>query len=260
MTKKQSKATKQANAQRAAERAAAIHREREAKDRRRGAVTVTVVVVGALILLLAIGLAVQSLRDTSGQSAKPPNGVAGGYALPYGSASAPVHMTVYEDFMCPFCRHFEAGSRAMLKQYVDRGDVQVRYHLLSFLDSASNGTDYSTRSMNALGVVLDTAGPKVAKRFHDLLYENQPREDTSGLSDEQLISFAVKAGADRNRISAPIKSLKFEQWVTNSTDAASKAGVNGTPTVVIDGKTLPPMATSKLLATVKARIDRQLAG
>ncbi|HEX6517586.1 MAG TPA: thioredoxin domain-containing protein [Nocardioidaceae bacterium] len=259
MSKKQSRAVREAGAQRAAERAAEIRRQHEAKERRRRTISVSVVVIGVLAALLAIGWAWQSSRDTTGQATTPPAGVVDKYTLPYGADAAPVTVTVYEDFMCPYCGEFEAASRSMFAKYVDQGDVQVRYHVLSFLDRYSNGTQYSTRSMNALGVVLDTAGPDVAKRFHDLLYENQPEESTDGLSDDQLVDLAVKAGADRGEVEGPIDSLKYQQWVVNATDAASKAGVTGTPTVAVDGKFLPSLSTDQLVAAVQQRIDAKLA-
>lgn len=75
MTKKQSKATKQANAQRAGERAAAIRKQHESKERRRRTLVVTAVVIAVLAAIGGIGFAVQSSRDTTGQVATPPDGV-----------------------------------------------------------------------------------------------------------------------------------------------------------------------------------------
>jgi len=238
MSKKRSTATKQSNTQRAAERAAAIRREQESKERRRRTLVVSLAVLAVLAVVIAIAVAVQSRRDTTGQAASSPNGTVSSYGVPFGEASAPVTVSIYEDFMCPYCGQFEAGSRGTLEKYVDQGDVQVQYHVLSFLDRASSGTDYSTRAMNALGVVLDSAGPEVAKGFHDLLFVNQPAEGSEGLSDQELVGFAVEAGATKSDVAGPIESLKFDQWVKNATDAASKDGVSTTPTVLVDGKVL----------------------
>ena len=258
MSRKQSKSTRLANARNAAERAAAIRKEQEARERRRRTLTVTVVLV-SLVALFAIGYAVQSSRDTTGQLATPPSGVVGRYAVPHGEATAPVRISVYEDFMCPFCGQFEAESRETLATYVEQGDVRVEYHLISFLDSASNGTDYSTRAMNALGVVLDDAGPEVAKKFHDLLFDNQPEEGSDGLSDEELIDFAVEAGATQSDVAGPIESLKFEGWVKNATDAASKDDVSTTPTVLVDDELLDFETIDELLAEVRKAVDSSLS-
>lgn len=257
MTKKQSKSTKQANAQRAAERAASIRQEQEAKERRRRTLMVSASVLAVLAVVVAIAVFVQSGRDTTGQTATPPEGAVAEYALAMGPADAPVEVTVYEDFMCPYCGLFESVSRDTLKDYAASGDVQVRYHVVSFLDGQSS-SEYSTRAANALAVVLDQAGPEVAVKFHDLLFANQPEEGGDGLSDEQLVDYAVEAGADEAAVAAPIESRTFEQWVVNSTGEWSDRGHNGTPTVTVDGETIEFESAEDLLANTRSAIESAL--
>jgi protein-disulfide isomerase len=260
VSKKKSNATRRAEQLAAHERAAEIRREHERKERRRRNGFVAAGVVVVLALVLGIGYAVQSSRDTTGQVATPPAGVVDDYALPRGDADAPVTVTIYEDFMCPFCGQFEAASRSVLARHVDAGDVRVEYRVLSFLDRASNGTDYSTRSMSALGAVLDAAGPEAALAFHDLLFENQPEEGTDGLSDDELIDLAVEAGATRDQVTAPIEQRKFEQWVRNATDAANKAGVSSTPTVLVDDRQLEATTIDELVTELDEAVRAAAAG
>ncbi len=222
MSKKKSNATRRAEQRAAQERAAEVRRAQQRKERRRRNALVVGGIVAVLALVVGIGYAVQSSRDTTGQTTEPPAGAVDDYALPRGSQDAPVTVTIYEDFMCPFCGQFEAASRSVLSSYVDAGDARVEYRVLSFLDRTSNGTDYSTRSMSALGVVLDTAGPEVALAFHDALFENQPEEGSDGLSDAELVDLAVDAGANRGDVTTPIEERAFEQWVRNATDAANQ--------------------------------------
>jgi protein-disulfide isomerase len=257
MSRMQSKATKQNNAARAAERAAAIRAEQAGKEKRRRAIVITVAVLAVFAVILGIGIAVQAGRDTTGQVATPPSGVVDQFAVPVGG-QAPVSVDIYEDFMCPFCGQFERAGGDVLQRYVDQGDVQVRYHVISFLDRSST-TDYSTRAMNAYGVVLDTAGRQAAKEFHDLLYAHQPEEGSAGLSDQQLIDLAVQAGASRSAVAAPIRSLRFEQWVENATDAASQDDVNSTPTVFVDGKRVEATTIDGLVADMQQAIESAAA-
>ncbi len=258
MTKKQSKATQQANMQRASERAAAIRAEHDRKERRTRTLLVTAAVVAVLIVVVAVVVAVQAGRDTTGKAATPPNGAVDTYSVAMGETNAPVTVTVYEDFMCPYCGLFEQVSEERLKKYADSGDVQVRYHVVSFLDHASS-SDYSTRAANALAVVLDTAGPEVAVKFHDALYANQPEEGSAGLSDEELVDLAVEAGADKGAIEGPISDLKFEQWVVNSTEAWSKRGFTGTPTVTVNDEKVDFKSAEDLLSNTEQAIQDALA-
>lgn len=258
MSKKQSKATKQANMSAAAERAAAIRAEHERKERRTRAIVVGSVVV-AMLLIVVVLTYVLSRSDSTGQDAGAPAGVVDGYSVPMGPDDAAVKVNVYEDFMCPYCGLFEEISSERFKEYAESGDVQVRYHVVSFLDRASTD-DYSTRAANALYVVLDEAGPETAVDFHDALFANQPAEGGAGISDEQMIELAVEAGADEEAIRGPIEDRKFEQFVINSTSEWSERGFTGTPAVAVDGETIEFTDAQDLMANTEQAIEEALAG
>src|SRR3954453_19959658 len=142
MAKKRSTATRRAESQAASVRAAAIRKEQERKERRRRTLAVTGVGVVVLALIVVIATLVQSSRDTTGAAAKAPTGVVGRYAVPAGPPAAPVKVVIYEDFICPFCGQFEAGSRTTLQKDIEQGKVQFQYHVLNFLDRSST-TIYS---------------------------------------------------------------------------------------------------------------------
>ncbi len=238
MAKKRSAATRRAQAEAAAARAAELRKAQQRKENRRRALLVGGAVVALLALVLVLGYLFQSSRDSTGASATPPAGAVGTYALAVGEASAPVRVDVYEDFLCPFCGQLEEETGAWLQEYAAQGKVQVRYHAVSILDPKSS-TDYSTRAANALGVVLDAAGPEVATTFHDSLFADQPAEGSAGLDDDELVDLAVQAGATESAVRPGIEGLAFEQWVENGTDAASKVeGYQGTPLVLLDGEPL----------------------
>ncbi len=253
MSRKKSTATRRAESQAAASRAAAIRAAQERQERRRRSLVVTAVGVLVLAIVLVIGYVVQSSRDTAGQAATAPSGAVGGYAVPAGPSTAPVKVAVYEDFLCPFCGQFEAASRDALEKQVEAGQVQIQYHVVNFLDRSST-TEYSTRAANALAVVLDTSGPEVAKRFHDLLFEHQPEEGSAGLSDARLVAYAVQAGATKSAVQPGITDRTYEQWVNNVNDQASKDGVNQTPTVKVDGKTVEYKTIDELVAKVEKAV------
>ena len=236
-----------------AERAAAALREQQRAERRR-----QLVIVGAVVAVLAIigGLTwfAISREDTTGEAvaASGTPGNTDGYSVVVGDADAPLTMKFYEDPQCPICQQFEAQVGPDVASAIDAGKVKVEYHIVSFLDRASKNA-YSSRAANALYVVADAAGPDVFKKFHDLLYENQPAENSAGPDDDQLIQWAVEAGADEDAVSQPIKDNVYEQWIKNATDQMSDDGVNGTPGVFIDGKMQPDPGTavSAVLEAVK---------
>jgi protein-disulfide isomerase len=84
--------------------------------------------------------------------------------------------------------------------------------------------------------VLSTAGPQAFIKFHEIAYANQPPEGSAGVPDSTLVDWAVQAGADESKVKPLIDGNVYHQWVVNATDQMSKDGVNGTPTVYIDGQ------------------------
>jgi protein-disulfide isomerase len=233
-----------------AERAAAVRRAQQAAERRRNLYVVGAVVL-AILAIVGIGLFIQSQRDTTGESGADPRGANDDYGVVVGDDDAPKTITLYEDFQCPVCRAFEVASAEKVRAGVEAGKVKVEYRMVSFLDKASKN-EYSSRAANAAMVVLDTAGADVFWKFHDLLYTNQPEEGTAGPDNEELIALAVQAGADPNEITDPINNGQFDQWVLNATDAMSKNGVTGTPTVLIDGQRAGGTAADGLTAVLDA--------
>ena len=239
--------------------------------RRNGLVAVAVVAVIAIVV--GIGYAVQAGRDTTGKDAATPGdssssatpssgdpsgtpasdagnpGVADTYGVGIGDPKAPVKVEVFEDFLCPYCSQFEEASRDDLRKAAIDGKAYVVYRPIAFLN------EYSTRSLNAFGVVLDTSGGAVALKFHDLLYENQPEEGGTMPDDDWLIDKAVEAGAKEGAIRPGIEKLSFKQWMINGNDDASQRGVNSTPTVFVNGDQVTGSSIDDLAAQVQARID-----
>jgi protein-disulfide isomerase len=216
------------------ERARAAMEAQAAAERRRN-LLVTGAVAAVLAIVVVVGFLAARGGDTTGdEPSATPRGV-DGYSVVIGDADAPDTITVYEDLQCPVCAAYEDATAGKVEKAVERGDVKVDYRMLAFLDRAST-TDYSSRALNALMVVLDSSGDDAFMKMHRLLFEHQPAEGSAGLSDDQLVEYAVQAGADEDAVRGPIEDEKFAQWVVNATDQMSREGVTGTPTVLIDGK------------------------
>jgi protein-disulfide isomerase len=214
-----------------AERAAAALREQEARERRRR----TLMIVGTLVAVLAVviaGFLISRARDTTAEvKAEPAGTVEHGLAI--GPADAPHEVVIYEDFLCPICGDLESRTHEQLAQLADEGKVRVDYRPFELLGRLG---DYSKRSAAAFSVVLEKSGPQVAKRFHDLLYANQPDEAGPFPDDSELVALAVEAGADESEVADDIENGAGSAWVDEATKEALATGLQGTPTVLVDGK------------------------
>lgn len=238
--------------QRIADKRAAEARAREQEQRRRRSVIGGVVAGVLVVVAVIVVVIVQTQRtSTSADAAVPALAAEDGTAFVVGADDAPVTVDVYEDFLCPACRQFEESAGATLTSLVDDGTVQLRYRPMAFLDQASTD-DYSTRALNAAAVVGEAAGIDAFVDFHHALFAEQPAEGGPGLSDERLIELAAEAGADGDQVADGITDLQFEDWTREVTDAASRAGVTGTPTVLVDGEVLETPTGEALSAAVAA--------
>ena len=209
--------------------AAQLERQRRAEKRRRAINIGTLVCV----LVLVAGIAFIVTRNTGpGEVTAAPAG-SGKYGVTIGSKDAPHQVVVYEDFLCPFCGELEKRTESDLATAAADGKVQVEYRPFVLLSRLG---DYSARATNAFAVVLDASGPETAKKMHDLLYANQPSEEGPYLSDDELVRLAVEAGATESEVRPGIEGMSQQAFVDGATKAAEDAGVQGTPTVLLDGK------------------------
>jgi protein-disulfide isomerase len=156
-----------------------------------------------------------------------------GIALGGGS----VRVDAYIDFLCPFCRMFEEVHGEALDKLVDTDMITLVYHPLGFLDRLST-TRYSTRAAAASGCASDGG------RFRECLYalyDNQPPEGSDGLSDEELIQLGFQVGLDES-FGRCVLAGAYIDWVEYVTARAIARGVNGTPSVYVNGVGVPASA------------------
>lgn len=213
-----------------AERTAALMKQQKRQEQRRQLTIIGIVV--AVLAILAAGGAYLATRKGNANSTIA--GGAGQYSLVVGPDSAPTKVVVYEDFLCPACGYFESASREKFTQAAAEGKLQIQYRPFDFL---SRFGDYSARATNAVAAVLDQTDTETAKKFHDLLFENQPSEEGPFPENSALIDLAVEAGADRASITPAIENMEYQDWVDAATKQALEDDqVNSTPTVFLDGK------------------------
>jgi protein-disulfide isomerase len=234
-------------------RAEQLLAERRSQARRRN-VVVTAACAAALVVLAGIGIPVQAARNHPGQSVTAagytgPVSAAGSGGIVIGYPDAPVTVDLYEDFMCPVCGLFESRSSAQLLTLATDHKAKLAYHLLNFLDRLSQGTGYSTRAANAAACAADQGLPFV--KMHEALYANQPKENSTGLTDDTLINYGAQAGADRARLASCVQARTHAAWTQQMTTTAfGHDNVQGTPTVRVNGNDVDWNDTQQILDAV----------
>jgi len=150
---------------------------------------------------------------------------------------------MYVDYLCPICGDFEATNGEYISSLLENGQTTVEIHPISILDRASQGSKYSTRAANAAACVANYS-PNQFYDFHNLLFANQPEENTQGLGDDEIEALADDAGVENaGDIKSCIQNDEFTTWVGNATTRALNGPIPnsdvekviGTPTVLVNG-------------------------
>ncbi|MCW2759352.1 MAG: oxidoreductase [Nocardioidaceae bacterium] len=224
--------SKQNREQNRSQRAAAIQAEAARSERnRRVAITGGILVVLAAIVAAAFWATSGGGGATASSIPKNLTLTASGNTLVLGKADAPVKVTVFEDFQCPFCKQFEAQSRDFLRTDAAEGKVQVTYTPINFLTN----DDYSARALSAWAAVLEKGTPKQALSFHDKLFDSQPYEQSSDKPSEATFQGWAKDLGIGSSVRSAMTGVNSS--VITAVDAVAKtADVQQTPTVLVDGK------------------------
>jgi len=246
----------------ARERARELREEHRKRDRRRRLLVTASVVGGVLIAGLVVTLVL--ITSDRRQSRGPENMLSDGIKIgedftavrtpalgvgeqPVASAPNPsdvVDIQIYYDYLCPNCGVFEERNGAQLRAWIETGAATVEFHPIAVFSSKAADTKYSARAANAAACVAEFS-PDDFFEFHEALFADQPDEDTSGLTDDELIAEAQSAGVTGlSDISECITAGRFRGWVSAATSRAVQgpitgtdvASVESTPTIIVNGE------------------------
>jgi protein-disulfide isomerase len=220
--------------------------QQRSAERRRKAIFASILAVAIVVAAGIIGAAVYTSQKNATTIAIPKGGTATGITV--GQSSAKSTIDIYLDYQCPICQQFEQMVGDTLKKASDDGQAKVVYHPVAYLDDRST-TRYSSRASAATACAADAG---IFPAFNQIVFANQPPEGGNGLPDDQLISFGKQAGAKGDAFEQCVKDKKFQGWVSNVTDAASRKGVQGTPTVFVNGKQLRNPTPQAITDALKA--------
>ena len=161
------------------------------------------------------------------------------------TTGAVADIRIYVDYLCPYCGDFEATNSAQIEKWVESGAATVEIHPLSILTSKSAGTQYSLRAANAAACVANYS-PDDFYAFNSAMFENQPNEGSTGLSDKDIKKVIKDAGVRTavTAIDTCVDDQTFKSWVQDATSRAltgpipnsTLAAVSTTPTVLVNGK------------------------
>ena len=162
-----------------------------------------------------------------------------------GNATAAVTIDLYEDFQCPACEQWGQNVfPSLVRNEVTAGTVKIVFHGFAFIGPESNDASRAAWAAERQGHFWD---------MWATLYANQGLHENGGaFARARLLAMADVLGLDSVRFVADLDSAAATTFVTDGLADAARAGVNSTPTLIIDGKTLRGAGYADVAAAVAA--------
>ncbi|WP_366180645.1 thioredoxin domain-containing protein [Actinomyces timonensis] len=143
-----------------------------------------------------------------------------------GSADAPVVMTVFSDFACPYCTKFAQETEPELRDLIDNGTLRIEWRDLAQI------TPSSPLAAQA-GIAAGNQGR--FWEFHDAVYAAADPTGHPEYTQDSLTAFARSAGVpDIERFKADMTADATVQSVSQAKEHAYQIGVTGTPFLMIN--------------------------
>ena len=189
----------------------------------------------AAIVVACAALVVLAVVTFSGPGRSAPGEVRltrqpdGSMVLADKGGQAPV-LDLYEDFDCPVCKELHARVDPTLMRLAGEGKVKVVFHPMTIF------RDEPMRSNSVRAAAAARCVPEAHwLAFRDELYAIQPMPhgQASGFGAAELAAAAEKAGA-----TAVGECVRSQSYAEAHLRESAKIRIDGTPTVVLDGRIL----------------------
>jgi protein-disulfide isomerase len=126
-----------------------------------------------------------------------------------------------------------------MKKYYDAHKNDTRFSLIEFPIKSLHG-DSAIQAAKA-----SLAARRQSAQYMDFHFALLGHEDQ--LTEDEIYAEAGKAGMDVNKLKADMKDPAIEKALNASIELAHKAGVDGTPTFILNGKFRPGMVDDETL-------------
>jgi protein-disulfide isomerase len=172
-----------------------------------------------------------------------------------GNPDASIVIEVYEDFQCPACANYSNRvERGIEEKYIASGEVYYIFRHFPFIDNRAQGNE----SDQAASASMCAADQGSFWEYHDILFANWTGENQGAFSDRRLIAFAEALGLDLETFTDCFQEREKMDEINADYLGGIERGVNGTPTVFINGVDISPGFVPSL-EQVSEIVDQLLA-
>src|SRR6185295_15255785 len=154
-----------------------------------------------------------------------------------GNAAAPVTIVAFTDYQCPSCAAMHPVLEKLVKEYGNKVRLVTRDFPLSQHTEAFKAAE-AAEAAREQGKYWE---------YIQVLLRNQ-----SALSVEKLKGYASDLSLDRTRFDNALDTGKFTESVQRDLEDGMKLGINGTPTIFINGRRVSAKGYDELKLIIDA--------
>ena len=163
--------------------------------------------------------------------------VSAGNSPARGDANAAVTIIEFTDFQCSACGAMYPVMEDVLKSYGNRVRFVIRDFPLTTAHPNAFRAAQAASAANAQGKFWE---------YIDILFRNQ-----STLDADSLKKYATQIGLDRKRFDLEFESGKYDAEIRRDIEDGEMYGVEGTPTIFINGVVLTELGADSLRAAIE---------
>jgi len=156
-----------------------------------------------------------------------------------GNANAPVTIVAFTDYQCPSCAAMHPTLERLVTEFGDKVRLVTRDFPLS----------QHTEALKAAEAAEAAREQGKYWEYIHILLRNQ-----SALTVDKLKGYATELALDRTRFDSALDSGKFSESVQRDLEEGMKLGINGTPTIFVNGRRVSVKSYEDLKATVQAAL------
>lgn len=139
-------------------------------------------------------------------------------------ADAPLRISVFSDFQCPFCKYASQAVEEVIKHY--KGKINVQYYFFPLDNACNHNVEHAMHPYACKAATLAACDPTKFKAIHDEVFSRQGE-----LSFEMLDQMEKDHGLQNCFTNEAVKTK-----VLDSIAVGDSIKVNSTPVMVINGR------------------------
>ncbi len=157
-----------------------------------------------------------------------------------------VTLEEFADFQCSHCAQFAVGvGKQIKKDFVETGKIRFVFRHFPFIGE---------ESFRAAEATECAADQNKFWEYHDTVFENWKGANEGHFSDDNLKLFASSLQLDRGPFDACFDSRKYLGKVEADLRRGEQLGVQGTPSLFLNGEMLAPTSYEELLQLIESAI------